>query len=135
MPKLLYAVACHDIIIDRETGATSFIRTIEHAVVQEFPVTLPALYVGCMWELDDDKDFSVAIHLTGPDGKSETLGVQEVPSPGTVLHKLNFHIPGIRVQQEGKHLLGVALRSEDGWEAQIELPIFIFKNPETTPTE
>ncbi len=41
MPKLIYALMCADLLIDKESSSTSFIRTIEHAVVPEMPSVLP----------------------------------------------------------------------------------------------
>lgn len=128
MAKLLYAIACNDIIVDRETGSTSFIRSIEHAVVSKLPAQLPPLYVGSMWEMDSSGEFSVALQLLHPDEKIETLGMQEVSAPETMLHKLNFHLPGLSVTQEGKHSLAVALKVGNGWETVAEIPFFIFKN-------
>lgn len=127
MPRLLYAMVCNDIIVDRETGATSFIRTIEHAVVPELPVTLPPLYVGTMWEMEKNDTFSVALQLLAPSGKMETLGVQDVKDTGTMLHKLNFQLPGIPVAAEGRHMLVISIRTDSEWESVQELPIFIFK--------
>jgi len=43
MPELIYSLICSDLIIDKDTNSTSFIRTIEHAVVPEFPSTLPPM--------------------------------------------------------------------------------------------
>ncbi|WP_147819714.1 hypothetical protein [Salidesulfovibrio onnuriiensis] len=133
MARLLYALICSDVIVDRETGATSFIRSIEHAVVQNLPATLPPLYVGSMWELEDAEPFTVALQLTHPDGKIETLGVQEVASPGTMLHKLNFQLPGLAVTQEGRHVLSVTTKRGSEWTSQAELPVFIFRPSQETP--
>lgn len=136
MPRLLYAMVCNDIIVDRETGATSFIRSIEHAVVPQLPITLPPLYVGTMWEMGESDSFSVALQLLSPDGKVETLGVQDVKPTGTLLHKLNFQLPGVPVATEGQHMLAVSVRKESEWESVQELPLFVFKEqqPEGTPS-
>lgn len=132
MPNLLYAIICNDIIVDRETGSTSFIRSIEHAVVPQVPVQLPPLYVGSMWEMDPNEDFSVALQLVHPDGTIETLGVQEVKAPETMLHKLNFHLPGLAIKAEGRHTVSIALKRESEWDTVTELPFFIFLSPQQT---
>lgn len=133
MARLLYALICNDVIVDRETGATSFIRSIEHAVVQALPANLPPLYVGSMWELEEEESFTVALQLTHPDERVETLGVQEVTSPGTMLHKLNFQLPGLAVTQEGRHVLSVTTKHGSEWTAQAELPLYIFHPAQETP--
>ena len=53
MPKLIYALICSDLIIDKDTNSTSFIRTIEHAVVPEFPATLPSVYFASLLNLEE----------------------------------------------------------------------------------
>jgi len=133
MAKLLYAIACNDVIVDRESGSTSFIKTIEHAVVPELPAQLPPLYLGSMWELGETQDFTVALQLATPDGKIETLGVQEVTAPGTMLHKLNFQLPGLSVSQEGRHTLTVAAKFNSEWTTLVELPLFILLNSQQPP--
>jgi len=80
-----------------------------------------------MWEMEGKEDFSVALQLVSPDGKAETLGVQDVKPTGSMLHKLNFQLPGVPVAAEGRHLLALSVRKESDWENVQELPIFIFK--------
>lgn len=136
MAKLVYSILCNDLIVDKETNSTSFIRTVEHAVVSKLPATLPAVYVGTMWELDeeDEKGFSVALQLVPPEGKPETLGMQEVAPHGTVLHKMNFQLPGLNVAQEGRHTLTVAIRKGEEWKAVARLPLYVFLNQGQTAT-
>lgn len=131
MPDLIYALICSDLIIDKDSNSTSFIRTIEHAVVPELPATLPPVYFASLWDLGDegDKPFTLSLGLSGPDGKSTTLGMQEIEPTGTMLHKMNFQLPGLQVEQEGKHTLSVALKEGDDWVIKASLPLFVFLNP------
>jgi len=130
MPKLIYALMCADLIIDKDSSSTSFIRTIEHAVVPELPAVLPPVFFASLWDLEDDGDtpFTVSLNLTPPAGESVTLGMQEVTPGSTMLHKMNFQLPNLKVEVEGKHVVSVAIKTDDGWETMAELPLFVFKN-------
>jgi len=130
MPKLIYALMCSDLIIDKDSNSTSFIRTIEHAVVPEFPSVLPPIYFASLWDLEanGDKLFTISLNLTSPAGESITLGVQEVSPGTTMLHKMNFQLPGLKVEAEGKHIVSVSLKDGDQWEVLAELPLFVFLN-------
>lgn len=130
MPELIYALICSDLIIDKDSSSTSFIRTIEHAVVPELPATLPPIYFASLWDLEPSGDtpFTVSLSLTPPQGETVTLGLQEIAPSGTMLHKMNFQIPGLKVEAEGRHELSVALKNGDDWETKAKLPLFVFKN-------
>lgn len=129
MPKLIYALMCNDLIIDKDSSSTSFIRTIEHAVVPEFPTVLPPVFFASLWDLDgnDGKPFTVSLNLATPNGETTLLGIQEITPGTTMLHKMNFQLPGLKVEGEGKHIVSVAIKSDDGWDTQAELPIFVFQ--------
>jgi len=130
MPELIYSLICSDLIIDKDSSSTSFIRTIEHAVVPELPATLPSIFFASLWDLEKsgEKPFSVSLTLIPPAGDSITLGMQEITPGGTMLHKMNFQLPGLRVENEGKHVIAVAVKAEGDWETLAQLPIFVFKN-------
>ncbi len=129
MPKLIYALMCADMIIDRDSSSTSFIRTVEHAVVPALPATLPPVFFASLWDLDghDGKPFTVSLTLTPPEGESTILGVQEVTPGSTMLHKMNFQLPGLKVTTEGRHSVSVAVKTDAGWDTRGTLPIFVFK--------
>jgi hypothetical protein len=129
MPKLIYALICADLIIDRDSSSTSFIRTVEHAVVPTLPTVLPPVYFASLWELpgENTTPFTVSLTLTPPDGKGIMLGAQEISPGQTILHKMNFQLPGLKVTAEGRHTVSVALKTDTGWQPLAELPIFVFK--------
>lgn len=133
MPKLIYALMCADLIIDKDSSSTSFIRTIEHAVVKELPAVLPPVYFASLWNLEDngEQPFSVALNLTPPEGESVTLGVQDITPGPTMLHKMNFQLPGLKVEAEGKHTLSVAIKKGEAWDTLSELPLYVFLNTNT----
>jgi len=130
MPKLIYALMCADLLIDKESSSTSFIRTIEHAVVPELPAVLPPVYFASLWDLDgnDGKPFTVSLTLSAPEGDDQLLGIQEITPGTTMLHKMNFQLPGLKVEVEGKHTVSVAIRVKEEWKTLAELPVFVFKN-------
>lgn len=130
MPKLIYALMCADLIIDKDSSSTSFIRTIEHAVVPELPAVLPPIFFASLWDLDgnDGKPFTVSLKLTPPAGEGVLLGIQEITPGTTMLHKMNFQLPGLKVETEGKHIVSAAVKVGDAWETVADLPIFVFKS-------
>lgn len=130
MPDLIYALICSDLIIDKDSSSTSFIRTIEHAVVPDFPANLPPIFFASLWDLEGagNTPFSISLTLTSPEGKDVTLGMQEIAPTGTMLHKMNFQLPGLKVEGEGKHLLTVAVKTEGDWETKARLPLYVFKS-------
>jgi hypothetical protein len=134
MPKLLYALMCADMIVDKDTNATSFIRTVEHAVVPQLPAVLPPIYFASLWDLGDKgtEGFTVALQLIPPEGKPTTLGIQEIGPTGTMLHKMNFQLPGLNVEAEGRYNIAVAIKRGDSYKKQAELPLFVFKSDNTT---
>jgi hypothetical protein len=129
MPKLIYGLMSTDLIVDRESNSTSFIRTVEHAVVREFPSALPPIYFGSLWDMEGDEGepFTVSLSLTPPGGEPVTLGVQEVTPAKTMLHKMNFQLPGLQVQGEGKHVISAAVKHGEEWNTVVELPLFVFQ--------
>lgn len=128
MPKLVYALMSSDLIIDKESNSTSFIRTIEHAVVPELPAMLPPVFFASLWDINgDDTPFTVSLSLTPPEGNPMLLGIQEIKPAPTMLHKMNFQLPGLEVKGEGKHQLSVAIKVDENWETLAELPLFVFK--------
>jgi len=131
MSKLIYALLTADLIVDRDSGNTSYIRTVEHAVVPEFPAALPALYFASLWDLEgrQGEPFTLSLTLTPPAGKPVTLGVQEVRPGETLLHKMNFQLPGLRVEGEGRHAISAAVKQGDDWVTVAELPLFVFQAP------
>jgi len=128
MSRLIYGLLTADLIVDRDSGSTSYIRTVEHAVVPEFPTVLPPIFFASLWDLEGAKSepFTVALSLAGPGGKSVTLGVQEVKPGETLLHKMNFQLPGLRVEAEGRHTVVAAVKDGDDWVPVAELPLFVF---------
>lgn len=128
MPKLIYALMCADLIIDKDSNSTSFIRTIEHAVVPKLPAVLPPVFFASLWDIEgnDSEQFTISLNLTSPSGESVILGVQEVTPGSTMLHKMNFQLPGLNVGAEGRHTVSASIKNGDQWEVLAELPLFVF---------
>lgn len=128
MPKLIYALMSSDLIIDKDSNSTSFIRTIEHAVVPELPAMLPSIFFASLWDLNgDDTPFTISLSLVPPEGEPKLLGIQEIKPAATQLHKMNFQLPGLQVEAEGKHHVRAAIKVNEKWETLAELPLFVFQ--------
>jgi hypothetical protein len=124
---------CADLIIDKDSNSTSFIRTIEHAVVPKLPAVLPPVFFASLWDLENNKleSFTVSLNLSSPSGENLILGVQEVTPGSTMLHKMNFQLPGLKVEAEGKHTVSVSIKKGEEWEPLAELPLFVFMNKDS----
>ncbi|MGE4554353.1 MAG: hypothetical protein AB7D57_14675 [Desulfovibrionaceae bacterium] len=129
--KLLYAILCNDIIVDRESGAASFIKTFEHGVVRQLPAQVPPFFLGTLWELDpaSRQEFTISMSVTSPSGKTLPLGTNQVKPTGAALHKINFHLPGLKVEEEGRHVVSVGLLVGGKESVQAELPLFVLLRP------
>lgn len=126
--RLLHSILCTDIIVDRESGSTSYIRAFEHGVVRRLPAQVPPFYVGTLWELDpkNKEPFSVGLRMVAPSGETTPLGSNRVKPTGALLHKVNFAMPGLQVKEEGRHAMQVLLRAGDKPKVAMELPLFVF---------
>jgi hypothetical protein len=131
MPRLVYALLCTDVLVERDSNSTSFIRTIDQGTVRVLPAVMPPLFLCTLWELDpeQDKDFSVALVKVAPSGAKEAIGKQVVRNTGARLHKVNFHIPGLNVSEAGRHGIRLAFRPEKNKTEQFELPLYIHLEP------
>ncbi|GAB7021791.1 hypothetical protein [Salidesulfovibrio brasiliensis] len=127
MAKLIYAVPCHDVIVDRQSSDTTFIRSIEHASPTELPATLPGFFIGTLWEPQSPDPFSVSLQLKTPGGETVLLGSQEVQPGESMLHKMTFQLPGLEVKEEGRHGLQVCILEGGQWKPLTDLPLFIVK--------
>lgn len=131
MPKLVYSLICSDVIIDSESGSASYIKVFEHGTVPKLPAQVPPFYVATLWELDEGPSdpFLVGLTLISPDGKKEVLGKNEVQSPGAALHKLNFRMPGLQVEAEGRYELVISVKTNGKQSVAARLPLHIFLQP------
>lgn len=127
MARLVYAVPCHDIIVDRQSSDTTFIRSIEHASPAELPAKLPGFCIGTLWEPETPDTFSVSLQLATPGGDSVILGTQEIQPGESMLHKMTFQLPGLEVKEEGRHAIHVCILEDGNWKSVAELPLFIVK--------
>ncbi|MBU1248783.1 MAG: hypothetical protein KKB70_08795 [Proteobacteria bacterium] len=128
MPKLLYSLICTDIIVDRESGSASYIKVFEHGTVPKLPAAVPPFFVATLWELEprSQETFTVGLTLVTPDGKKEVLGKNDVAPTGASLHKLNFHLPGLKVQTEGRHRVVISVMQGDKRTVAAQMPLHVF---------
>ncbi len=132
MPKLLYSLTCSDVIVDRESGSASYIKVFEHGTVLKLPATVPPFFVATLWELDEDNQepFYASLALVAPNGKKDVLGKNKVTPTGQALHKLNFHLPGLKVEVEGRHEITVTMMQGDKSTEVAQMPLYVFAKPE-----
>ncbi|MGE4503822.1 MAG: hypothetical protein AB7D51_00615 [Desulfovibrionaceae bacterium] len=128
MPRLIYSLICSDVIVDRDTGSASYIKVFEHGTVPRLPANVPPFFVATLWELEpgDAAPFTVGLSLAGPDGSEEQIGRNAVAPTGAALHKLNFQLPGLKVQAEGRHELVITLQHGNQAETAARLPLHVF---------
>lgn len=127
MPRLVYAVLANDMIVDRESGSTSFIRTLEHVVTPALPARLPGVCLGTLWELDGPGPFSVEVRLQSPSGKKTVLGRQDVQPGEARMHRLNFRLGNLAVDEDGRYAVVLALIQSNSALKAAELPLYVIK--------
>jgi hypothetical protein len=127
MPRLVYAVLANDMIVDRESGSTSFIRTLEHVLTPALPARLAGVCLGTLWELDGAGPFSVEVRLHTPSGKKTALGKQEVLPAEARMHRLNFRLGGLALEEEGRHAVVLALIQDGKALKAAEMPLYVLK--------
>ena len=130
--KLLYAILCNDVIVDRESGAASFIKAFEHGTVRQLPAQVPPFFLGTLWELDpaSKDEFAISMEVGSPSGKKQSLGSNQVKPTGAALHKINFQLPGLKVEEEGRHTITVSLTAKGRKpQAMAELPLYVILRP------
>jgi hypothetical protein len=127
MPRLVYALLANDMLVDRESGSTSFIRTVEHVLVPVLPVRLPNICLGTLWELDGAGPFSVEVRLHAPSGKKAALGKQEVLPAEARMHRLNFRLGGMGLEEEGRYAVVLVLIQNGKALKAAELPLYVLK--------
>lgn len=132
LPKLVYALLCGDVIIDRETGSASFIRAFEHGTVRSLPATVPPCCIATLWETEQRpaQPFTLGLSLVTPDGASHPLGSNTVQPGEASLHKVNFRLPGLNVSSQGRHTVLLAVQQGDRREVVKELPLYVFLQAE-----
>lgn len=131
MPKLVYSLICSDVIIDSDSGSASYIKVFEHGTVPKLPAQVPPFFVATLWELDEGstEPFTVGLTLVSPDGKKDVLGKNEVQGSGAALHKLNFRMPGLKVEAEGRHEIIVSVKRGEKQAVAARMPLHIFLQP------
>lgn len=129
MPRLVFSVLCNDVIIDRETNSTSYIRALESGFAASLPTTFPSMYLGTVWEIDPeiDGDFDILLQLESPGGEKADIGGQKIqPGAGAGMHKVNFRLPGLQIKEQGRHAVRLLLGDGKNFEPVSELPLFVF---------
>ncbi len=129
MPKLVFSILCHDVIIDRESNSTSYIRALESGFAASLPTTFPPMYLGTVWEVDPeiDGDFDVLLQVEAPSGQRTDIGGQKIqPGAGAGMHKVNFRLPGLQIKEQGRHAVRLLLGDGGELEPVSELPLFVF---------
>ncbi|MEF2146184.1 MAG: hypothetical protein V3573_12130 [Desulfovibrionaceae bacterium] len=131
--KLVYALLCSDVLVDRESGSASFIRAFEHGIVRKLPAVVPPCYVATLWESDPKmlEPFTLALTLISPSGEKQVLGKNEIQHTGAALQKVNFRLPGLNVTEQGRHTLVLAVKQGDTRSVAKELPLYVFLQPES----
>ncbi|MGE4470130.1 MAG: hypothetical protein AB7D47_08355 [Desulfovibrio sp.] len=131
LPQLVYALLCSDVIVDRESGAASFIRAFEHGTVPSLPATVPPCYIATLWETDPamKEPFTIGLSLTGPDQENHVLGSNLVQPTGAALHKVNFQLPGLNVQHEGRHTINLSIQQGEEQQTVKQLPLYVLLQP------
>jgi hypothetical protein len=120
--RLIYTVLCTDILTDRETGSTSYIKTIDKLVVSKLPVVIPSLGISTYWDVGDrlGKKIYLRFYLYNPDGKSILSSVIPPFTMSNDRQRFNLQIGGLKIESAGDYKFTVEskLRKNSKWEIQ-----------------
>lgn len=111
------SILCQNIIIDKETNATSYINSIEDLTANKLPGRIPKISLGTLWTKDSKESeiLEIRIKLSGPDGSEKTIletGKFEMKARN---HRINVLMDGLPFDKEGFYRFIIEYRENDAW--------------------
>lgn len=107
MIDLLRVILCKDVLLDKETNAVSYINCIESLETTKLPSNLFPVTLATLWCVDLQKEtrcvLKLRLILVRPDGSRETLFETPNKVLETNLDRINFHLKGLPIKEEGRH--------------------------------
>jgi hypothetical protein len=126
MAKIVWALLCDRVIIDRDTNSVSYIDAIERLQARELPSGLPRVNVATLWARESDDDtLQVRFKLFSPStAKSEVLFTTDELKLNW-RQRVHLNLQGATVKEEGEYRIVVDQRSGNRWRKAAELPLMI----------
>ncbi len=136
MPKIIWAICCERLIVDKASNNLSLINVLEQFNPDNLPVTVPQIYnFVSLWQKDEafvnkEEIFKfkfAAIHNPEsiPENKFATIECK-IPVDKKRLRHL-FSIRGMPIEEYGTLYLIIQLEIEGSWREIYRIPIEIVK--------
>jgi len=119
--KLLYSILCSDILTDRETGSTTYIRTIDQISTPGIPILIPSLSIGTCWKFEkgDEKEYDVKIEIANPseERKPQFPIFKLKAEKDKLFHRINIRLSPFQIEKTGNYIISFAwkLRTSTDW--------------------
>lgn len=125
MAKLLWALTCQRVIVDKSTNTVSYVDGVESLGFEEFPTLLPIFWVATVWirEREGD-DLLVRVRVINPSGKE--LMRYESESPMKLLasrHRLNIQVGAKEIEKPGVYTVVLQQKRGKNWRTEGTIPL------------
>lgn len=117
MAKLIWALLCRRIILDRETNLVSYVDAVDGMSLPKFPLPAPLFFVGTTWARGDDDKLEMNVVVYGPNGRrideaeADPLTFERQHKRG----RMNVGIGGFSIDGPGRYAFAIETRLKGRW--------------------
>ena len=123
----IWSILCERVSIDKETNLISYLTCIEEITADKMPAIHQLLVFGSLWQTDQPKKdtLSFRLSLISPLGKEKILVESDPQLIDKERHRTNIILNGIPLEQVGKYIFKLQMKTEEKWKTVSELPLKI----------
>lgn len=126
MPKLIWAVLCKRILVDKDTNSVSFIDLVDGLGARELPAGLPQLYVGTEWAREvEGERLKVRFRLLPPGGKNPIVSYETEEIKLKPRHRINLNLQGAQTKAPGEYTVTVDYWASSRYRTLARIPLLI----------
>jgi hypothetical protein len=125
MAKLIWALLCRRIILDRETNLVSYVDALDGLSIVKFPAASPTVFVGTSWLRGDEERLEMNVVIYGPDG-SRLDAVEADPIVFEPQHnrgRMNIVISSFPITSPGTYHLAIETKAKSKWQEVHRFPL------------
>ncbi len=137
MPRLIWAVLCQRILVDRETNSVSYIETIEGLDATQLPLSAPPMTLGTLWKRQSEDDvLRMRVRIEAPgDKKALSHELPEYPFGPNPRIRVNVYLGGVLIREPGEHHIIVEQRVGQEWREEVRIPLDVALVQQETPPQ